>query len=269
MFSLTRDYKYIHLGLVQVALKPLTLLGQNTCLLATLRDGICNNWRASIMGAIETSLCHGPIYFNVYPNLTLSLSDSNIGESLNLRIQTNGYDYLPGFEVIAVIYRIYYKAINTINPKVRQLGPTDQTVLIQTNMFTSNVATNRLISWEEITFPDSWTITNAVLPKPIVNFNIEQIVQDTEGSVNLTFRNPLLGSRSRNARSSFSSHQPYRVSVPTTSRHSVSEPIEQLVEKVPIEGLKISENQIPHSIYRNPSNRRESPTASEMNFSIN
>lgn len=140
-----------------------------------------------MMAAIETSLCHGPVYFNAYPNLTLSLTDRNIGEALNLRIQTKGYDFLPGSEVIAIIYRIYYRMMNTINPRVRQLGPPDQTILIDTNLYTSNVATNRLINWEEITFPGHWTINNVVPPKPIVNNFIEQIIQDDNGSVSISF----------------------------------------------------------------------------------
>ena len=47
-----KEYKYIHIGLVQIALKPLTLLGQNTSIQCTLRDGRCTNWRASLMGAM-------------------------------------------------------------------------------------------------------------------------------------------------------------------------------------------------------------------------
>ena len=72
-------YKYLHLGLVQVAFKPLTLLGTNAYIQATLNDCRCLNWEQSIMGAVETSLCYGPVYFNVYPNLTLSLTDRTIG----------------------------------------------------------------------------------------------------------------------------------------------------------------------------------------------
>ena len=40
------------------------------------------------MGAIETSLCHDIVYFNVYPNLTLSLSDRHIDKVVNLRMLT-------------------------------------------------------------------------------------------------------------------------------------------------------------------------------------
>ncbi|KAI8554886.1 hypothetical protein RHMOL_Rhmol05G0131600 [Rhododendron molle] len=267
-----RNYNYVHIDLVQIALKPLTLLGMDTCLQVTLRDGRCNNWRSSIMGAIETSLCHGPVYFNTYPNLSLSLTDRNIGEVLNCRIQTRGYDYLLGSEVMAVIYRIYYKVINTMNPKVRQLGSGDQTVLIETNMLTSNIATNRLINWEEITFPENWTITNAVPPRPIIN-RIEQITQDNEGTVSLNFRNSRNNGLLRSISSRMSNtHEPYRVSVPPTTveRNPTSDiPDSSSLEDVNLAGIRISANNIPHGVYNEPHHRVESPTASDMNFSIN
>lgn len=265
-----RRYKYVHIGLVQIALKPLTLLGMDTAIQVTLRDGRCNRWRSSLMGAIETSLSHGPVYFNAYPNLTLSLTDRNIGETLNCRIQTHGYDFLPGSEVIAVIYRIYYKLMNTINPRVRRLNSSDSTVLIETNMLTSNIATNRLINWEEINFPETWTIPNAVPPRPIIN-RIEQIVQDNEGTISLNFRNSSRIPRSLSARTD-NIVRPYRVSIPTSARNSVSEineqriPMRDEVMESEILGLRMSNNNIPHGVYQNVSQRRESPTRSEMSF---
>lgn len=47
-----------------------------------------------MIAAIETNLCHGLVYFNAYHNLTQSLTDRDIGEALNLRIRTKGYDFL-------------------------------------------------------------------------------------------------------------------------------------------------------------------------------
>ena len=86
-----RKYKYIHIGLVQIAFKTLTLLGQNTSIQCTLRDGRCLDWKASLMGDIETSLSHGPVYYNIYPNLSIELMDPNLSEVLELRVLTHGY----------------------------------------------------------------------------------------------------------------------------------------------------------------------------------
>ena len=71
------------------------------------------------MEAVETSLCHGSLYFNIYPNLTLFLSDIHIEKTVNLIILTKGYNFLPESETVAVIYRIYYKVMTTLTLNVK------------------------------------------------------------------------------------------------------------------------------------------------------
>ena len=61
-------HNYLHVGLVQIAFKPLTLQGLPESFLAVLRDGRNMNWKQSLMGIIQSSLTNGPVYFNVYPN---------------------------------------------------------------------------------------------------------------------------------------------------------------------------------------------------------
>nr|KAJ0204720.1 hypothetical protein LSAT_V11C500271560 [Lactuca sativa] len=53
-------YNYLHIGLVQIAFKPLTLQGLPESFLAVLRDARNKNWKQSLMGIIESSLSHGP-----------------------------------------------------------------------------------------------------------------------------------------------------------------------------------------------------------------
>ncbi|KAG5584788.1 hypothetical protein H5410_045222 [Solanum commersonii] len=81
-------YRFMHIGLVQVAFKPLTLRGLPESFIAALRDG-----------TIQTSLAYGSVYFNAYPNLHISLQDENSLSSLMLNVKLHGYDYMPGTEV--------------------------------------------------------------------------------------------------------------------------------------------------------------------------
>ena len=83
---LARNYKYIHVGLVQVGIKPLTKEGLNTSILAVLRDARFQNFQDSLLSSIESSLCSGPVSFDCYPNITISLKDKNILQSINLHI---------------------------------------------------------------------------------------------------------------------------------------------------------------------------------------
>lgn len=256
-----KDYNFIHIGLIQVALKPLTLLGLNASIMAYVRDGRCNNFKQSLAALIETSLCHGPVYFDVAPNLSLSLSDKNLSEALQLNIHTNGYDYKQGSEVIAICYRIYYKVMNTLNPKARRITFPGTTTLVQTNLLTSNVATNRLIKWEEINFPEKWALTQEVEPKPILNKDIDQIIQNTEGDVEIRF-NPNRITKIPRALSARNSVSEYYTSPSEIARHSTASSSKAEV----VENIKISENDIPYGVYEPPS--RKSPTPSEMSFHI-
>ncbi|KAL8488701.1 hypothetical protein ACS0TY_024840 [Phlomoides rotata] len=95
-------HKFLHVGLVQIVFRPLTLEGLPESFLTALRDGRNLNWKQSLMGIIQSNLAHGPVYFDVYPNLCLSLSDINILEALPLNVKTHGYNYTPGTEVICI-----------------------------------------------------------------------------------------------------------------------------------------------------------------------
>lgn len=60
---------------------------------------ICISIKTKLLIRImKTSFVMAHLYFNVYPNLSLSLTDPNILESISLNIKTNGYDIMPGTE---------------------------------------------------------------------------------------------------------------------------------------------------------------------------
>ena len=133
-------YKYLHIGLVQVALKPLTAEGLNTSLLIALRDCRHNKFSDSLLGIIQSSLCNGPVYFDCHPNLSVSLSDKNIFDVLTLNLQLSGYDMKVGSEPVNLTYRIYYKVMNTLSPKAHMYDCKDKTILLETNLLKSDVA---------------------------------------------------------------------------------------------------------------------------------
>ena len=81
-----KKYKYIHIGLVQVGIKPLTREGLNTSILAVVRDARFLNFQDSLLGSVETSLSEGPISFESYPDITISLNDLNILDSIKRSI---------------------------------------------------------------------------------------------------------------------------------------------------------------------------------------
>ncbi|KAI8538426.1 hypothetical protein RHMOL_Rhmol09G0102400 [Rhododendron molle] len=76
--------------LIQVAIKPLTRKGLNSSVLLSLRDSRFTIYSDSLLGLMESSLHNGPVYFNCYSDLPISLRDKNILKALTLNIQTAG-----------------------------------------------------------------------------------------------------------------------------------------------------------------------------------
>ncbi|KAG5585172.1 hypothetical protein H5410_045606, partial [Solanum commersonii] len=54
------QYKFLHIGKVQISFKPLTLKGLPETFLAALRDARNLNFRQSLMGSIESTVAYGP-----------------------------------------------------------------------------------------------------------------------------------------------------------------------------------------------------------------
>ena len=116
-FIATKKFSYLHIGMVQLAMKPLTRKGINSSVLMCLRDARFKNFKDSILGMITASLYDGPVYFNCYPDLTLTLDDPNIVKALTLNIASSGYHMKEGSKPFALIYCIYYRPLGTqLNP---------------------------------------------------------------------------------------------------------------------------------------------------------
>jgi hypothetical protein len=267
-----KGYNFIHIGLIQIAFKPLTMLGLNSSIMAYVRDGRCKDFKPSLAALIETSLCHGPVYFDVSPNLSLSLTDKHLSDAMQLTIHTSGYNYKTGSEIIAICYRVYYRVLNTLNPKAKQISFPGTTTLVQTNLLTSNIATNRLIKWNEIDFPETWTLPQEVDPDPIINTDTDQITQTTEGDIEIRFtpqrsikipRSISSMPRTMSSRYSMSEFHTAPLELSRASTSQIREDIES------VENIRISDNKIPQGIYqKNTSQSRESPTQSEMSFHL-
>ena len=83
---IAKKFSYLHIGLVQVTIKPLTRKGINASILMCLKDARFKNFKDSILGMITASLYDGLVYFTYHPDITLALDDPNIVKSLTLNI---------------------------------------------------------------------------------------------------------------------------------------------------------------------------------------
>ncbi|KAI5676513.1 hypothetical protein M9H77_07463 [Catharanthus roseus] len=81
-----KGFRYIHYGLIQVAVKPLVHIGVDAPVYLALRDKRLKRYKPSLLAMIQTNICNGPIYFNCAPNYSVSLTDPLILNSLVLDI---------------------------------------------------------------------------------------------------------------------------------------------------------------------------------------
>jgi hypothetical protein len=160
--------------------------------------------------------------------------------------------------------------LNTLNPKARQISHPGTTTLVNTNLLTSKVATNRLIRWDELDFPENWNLPRIVNPEPIMNRDVEQIVQTTDGDVEIRFTPQRICKIPRSISSRYSSNNFY--SAPSNiSRKSFSEASTSKMkdDAETVDYVNLSDNKIPYGVYQTnesqPENRK-SPTESEMDF---
>ena len=86
--NIKKHYNYLHVGLIQVAAKPLHRLGIDTPILIVLRDIRASTFKDSILVCLQLNLHNGPIYFNCYPDFVVSLDNPRIDQFLSLVIKT-------------------------------------------------------------------------------------------------------------------------------------------------------------------------------------
>ena len=150
-----KGYRFIHLGLIQVGIKPLTRQGINASVLLRLLDARFTVHDQALLRMVEANISQGPIHFNVNPDLTLSLDDGAPEKALTLKITTTGYHMIEGSRPLALVYRIYYKLLKTnLNPQALTKDPKDQTLLLQASSKNINVNIPKMIKWEDIKLPE-------------------------------------------------------------------------------------------------------------------
>ena len=164
---LAKKFSYLHVGLVQVVVKPLTRKGINASILMCLRDARFKKFYDSILGKIIASLYDGPVYFDCYPDISLALDDPNIVKALTLNVLTFGYDMDEGSKPFALIYRIHYSLLGTqLNSCARIRDPKGKTMLIQCSTPNAKVQISKTIHWQDINLLKEWLLEQETPPNP-------------------------------------------------------------------------------------------------------
>ncbi|XLS51943.1 hypothetical protein HN51_012620 [Arachis hypogaea] len=149
-----RHYKYLHIGCVQVAVKPLIREGLNASILIFLNRNSRNKSRTRF-GLLQ-----------LFPKLNGQFVRCQHPCSLFLNIQIHGLNMKEGSIPAVLIYRIQNKFMNTCNFRVLLKSSDRETTLFVIDMTKASVTVPRLIKWDEIDLPQSWSINRATLMQP-------------------------------------------------------------------------------------------------------
>ena len=183
-------YSFIHIGLVQVAVKPLIRQGLNTSVSLCLRDGRLLKFDDSLLGMIETSLYEDPIYFNCFPNYCLAMSDPHLLRGLELDIKINN-NMSTGSQPLTIVYRICCKLMKSrLEPQAFDRSPKGYTALIQTNARKYSVQIPKRPESNQNTLPNQ-SIPETVEPAPKIEENVDDdcyTSQRSDGKVAISFQ---------------------------------------------------------------------------------
>ena len=186
-----KGYKFLHIGLIQVGIKPLTRKYINAAVLLRLFDGRFTNYKQRMLSRVEASLSKGPIHFNCSPDLTISVDDGAPEKALTLKMHTSGYQMIEGSRPLALVYRIYYKLLKTnLNPLAFLKDLKDKTLLLQASAEDIQVDIPKMLKWEEIKLHEEWEFTHEMPPTKIQITKIENlnsIEQYLDGTVKIKF----------------------------------------------------------------------------------
>lgn len=115
------------------------------------------------------------------------LTEKEITRALTLTLQTHGFRMTPGSHSIEVVYRVYYKVIDTLCPNARMLDTRGQITVFQVNASKSKYMFQRLSSGIKLLCQvyRNYNITNH--RKLIENTELASIEKFSDGRIKIKF----------------------------------------------------------------------------------
>ena len=145
------NFNYLHIGLVQVVVKPLFRRGLDIPVCVLLRDDRFLNSDNSLLGVLQSNLANGPVYFNCYSNFSVDINDPNVIDTLTLNVKTKNLNNKIHSREIAIIYRVYYRLMKTqLAPKACLESFRGETMLMEANRSHSSIFVPRTLQWKDI-----------------------------------------------------------------------------------------------------------------------
>ena len=126
-------------------------------ILMLLRDKTLLKFDDFLLGAIQSNLCNGAVYFNCAPNFQVSLHDLAILNTLTLNVHLPEIKFQNERHEYLLLYRVYFKqSMSEFNPRCLLQDDKGETTILAVHSKDTPTATYtpRQLKWDEITIPD-------------------------------------------------------------------------------------------------------------------
>ncbi|KAL5830525.1 hypothetical protein ACOSQ3_019993 [Xanthoceras sorbifolium] len=155
-----QKYRYIHIGLIQVYVKPQDE-GVGGSISLFMRDKRLLDFNDSVLNVPYSTELNDPI--NFFPNFMVSLEDIDILHHLTLNVKFRDLQMEANRWPLELTYKIHYKwTRDKMNPAAKGYGPGIEIVFHHTNMRSPNDLTPRIIKRSDVQFPEGWNVQDGI-----------------------------------------------------------------------------------------------------------
>ncbi|XP_057425238.1 uncharacterized protein LOC130718638 [Lotus japonicus] len=163
-----RKYRDLHIGLVQLAVKPLTRLRYcDLPILICLRDKRMLRFHESVLAVLECNIQNGPAYFNCFPSYPVCLRDPHVTTCVDLDIKIPNEMFIDGIPPVSIMYRFCYKVTDNLSGiKAVRDYTVNETEVTEINAENSSRITRKILKHDEITYPQEWLQGCSSQPAP-------------------------------------------------------------------------------------------------------
>ena len=152
--------QYILIRLIQVTITVLFRQGIDTPILAVIFYKRFSNPMKTIIGGIQSNLANGVVWFNIRPNFFISINDSNLEDTVRIRIKTQELEMKSNSYDLAIRWKTIHEL--TKFPETKTRSNNNKIVEIFEPRPFDTVIQPRLMNWNDLEVPRQWLIQDLV-----------------------------------------------------------------------------------------------------------
>ena len=129
----------MHIGLVQVVVKPFIRKVDNVPIYMALRDKRLKKYKSSLLATINTNIHNRPIFFNCYPTFCVDFTCPMAPEALKLDVHIQGGEFRD-LKNFAIMYGVYFRSMSTnLNAKFLNTLPLNMKEIVYFKLKMTNL----------------------------------------------------------------------------------------------------------------------------------